>query len=146
MAKDSEFIVELLLECGMVSPEQVEEVRREIDLMEAPDVDIINLLIAKKYVSERDITMVLAQQYGMEVIDLTHYELPEEILRLLDKDTVKKYKVIPLGMHDGIMTVAMSDPTSVDTLDALRYMLGHDVSCSQNWQRLTPSTDLGVFL
>lgn len=127
MAKDSEFIVELLLECGMVSPEQVEEVRREIDLMEAPDVDIINLLIAKKYVSERDITMVLAQQYGMEVIDLTHYELPEEILRLLDKDTVKKYKVIPLGMHDGIMTVAMSDPTSVDTLDALRYMLGHDV-------------------
>ena len=30
-------------------------------------------------------------------------------------------------MHDGIMTVAMSDPTSVDTLDALRYMLGHDV-------------------
>ena len=127
MAKDSEFIVELLLEYGMVSPEQVEEVRREIDLMEAPDVDIINLLIAKKYVSERDITMVLAQQYGMEVIDLTHYELPEEILRLLDKDTVKKYKVIPLGMHDGIMTVAMSDPTSVDTLDALRYMLGHDV-------------------
>lgn len=127
MAKDSEFIVELLLECGMVSLEQVEEVRREIDLMEAPDVDIINLLIAKKYVSERDITMVLAQQYGMEVIDLTHYELPEEILRLLDKDTVKKYKVIPLGMHDGIMTVAMSDPTSVDTLDALRYMLGHDV-------------------
>ena len=127
MAKDSEFIIELLLECGMISPDQVEEVRREIELMEAPDVDILNLLIAKKYITERDITMVLAQQYGMEVIDLSHYELPEEILRLLDKDTVKKYKVIPLGVHDGIMTVAMSDPTSVDTLDALRYMLDQDV-------------------
>ena len=127
MAKDSEFIIELLLECGMISPGQVEEVRREIELMEAPDVDILNLLIAKKYITERDITMVLAQQYGMEVIDLSHYELPEEILRLLDKDTVKKYKVIPLGVHDGIMTVAMSDPTSVDTLDALRYMLDQDV-------------------
>ncbi len=127
MAKDSEFIVELLLEYGVVTPEQVEEVRREIDLMEVPDIDIVNILIAKKYVTERDITMVLAQQYGMEVIDLSHYELPEEILRLLDKTTVKKYKVIPLGTHDGILTVAMSDPTNLETLDALRYMLNQDV-------------------
>ena len=85
MAKDSEFIIELLLECGMIAPEQLEECKREIELMEAPDVDILHLLIAKNYITERDITMVLAQQYGMEVIDLTHYELPEEVLRLLDK-------------------------------------------------------------
>ena len=126
MARDSKYIVELLLETGMLSPEQLEEAQREIELN--PDTgDIVDIIIKKGFVSQDDLTVMLAQQYGMEMIDLSRYELPEEVISLLDRATVKKYGVIPLGLHDDILTIAMSDPTDVTTLDALRYMLGRDV-------------------
>ena len=126
MARDSKYIVELMLETGMLMPEQLEEVQREMDLNPTDD-DIVDVIIKKGFVSEQDMTVMLAQQYGMEMVDISRYELPEEVLSLLDRDTVRKYKVIPLGQHDDILTVAMSDPTDVTTLDALRYMLGKDV-------------------
>ncbi|MBR1966415.1 MAG: Flp pilus assembly complex ATPase component TadA [Lentisphaeria bacterium] len=110
----------------MLSPEQLEEAQREIELN--PDTgDIVDIIIKKGFVSQDDLTVMLAQQYGMEMIDLSRYELPEEVISLLDRATVKKYGVIPLGLHDDILTIAMSDPTDVTTLDALRYMLGRDV-------------------
>lgn len=127
MARDSEYIIELLLETGMLSYEQVEEAREIASFSDDLEKDALDVILEKGYISEHDMTSMLAQQYGMEMIDLTQYELPEEVLRLLDRDTVRKYKVIPLGMHDGILTIAMSDPTNVTTLDALRYMLNQDV-------------------
>ena len=126
MARDSKYIVELLMETGMLMPEQLEDAQREIDLN--PDKgDIVDIIIAKGYVTEHDLTVMLAQQYGMEIVDISRYELPEEVLSLLDRETVRKYNVIPLGLHDDILTIAMTDPTDVTTLDALRYMLGKDV-------------------
>ena len=126
MARDSKYIVELLIETGMLMPEQLEDAQREMDLN--PDKgDIVDVIIAKGYVTEHDLTVMLAQQYGMEIVDISRYELPEEVLTLLDRETVRKYNVIPLGLHDDILTIAMTDPTDVTTLDALRYMLGKDV-------------------
>ena len=126
MARDAKYIVELLMETGMLSPEQLEDAQRDLDLN--PDSgDIVDIILKKGFVTSTDLTAMLAQQYGMEMIDLTRYELPEEVLALLDRNTVKKYNVVPLGLHDDILTIAMSDPTDVDTLDALRYMLGKDV-------------------
>lgn len=126
MARDSKYIIELMLETGMLSPEQLEEARRELDLNPQKG-DIVDVILAMGIVNNKDLTAMLAQQYGMEMIDLTRYELPEEVLALLDRETVRKYGVIPLGQHDDILTIAMSDPTDVTTLDALRYMLGRDV-------------------
>ena len=126
MARDAKYIVELMLETGMISPEQLEDAQRDFDL-NPNSGDIVDVILRKGFVTSTDLTAMLAQQYGMEMIDLTRYELPEEVLALLDRETVKKYNVIPLGLHDDILTIAMSDPTDVDTLDALRYMLGKDV-------------------
>lgn len=126
MARDSKYIIELMLETGMLSPEQLEEARRELDLNPQKG-DIVDVILAMGIVNNKDLTAMLAQQYGMEMIDLTRYELPEEVLALLDREIVRKYGVIPLGQHDDILTIAMSDPTDVTTLDALRYMLGRDV-------------------
>ncbi len=126
MARDSKYIVELLLETGMISEDQLEFAQREVDLN--PELgDIIDAIIRKGFVTDKELTEMLAQQYGMEIVDLNRFELPEEVLALLDNETVKKYNVIPVGLHDETLTIAMADPTDVDTLDALRYMLGKDI-------------------
>lgn len=70
---------------------------------------------------------MLAQQYGMEVLDLNSYEIPPEILECLTPEVASRYKVVPVMKHDDVLTIAMSDPTDMETLDALRYLLGTEV-------------------
>ena len=110
----------------MVSREQIDEARAE-SARSGDGVDPIAVLIRQGVLTDYDLTAMLAQQYGMEMLDLSLYEIPPEVLQLLPTEIVHKYRVIPVGRHDGVMTIAMSDPTDMETLDALRYLLGCDV-------------------
>ncbi|MDR0932349.1 MAG: Flp pilus assembly complex ATPase component TadA [Victivallales bacterium] len=126
MARDTEYILELLLEYGMVTREQIDRAREEAKLS-GGTLDTVECLKKDGALEERDLLTMLAQQYGMEVLDLSSYEIPQEIIESLPSDIAARYNVVPVMKHDNVLTVAMSDPTDMETLDALRYVLGTEV-------------------
>ncbi len=129
MAKDSNYVIELLVDNGLLTQEQadnaVEYARSHSN--EEQIIDAVDAVRILKYAPDDMILQVLANEYGMEIIDLNNYDIPEEVLASLPSDVVCTYNVIPVMRHDETLTIAMSDPTDMDTLDALRYLLGHDV-------------------
>lgn len=126
MGRDSDYILELLSEYGMITEEQINEGWDKV--AEAPEpLDIVDALRDLGYIDSMELTSMLAQQYGMEILDLGGYKIPQEVLNALDADVVRQYAVVPVMKHDEVLTVAMSDPTDMATLDSLRYLLGHDV-------------------
>ncbi len=127
MARDSEYILTLLKEYGMVTNEQIAEARDKALESEFGEMDIIDALVEIGAVSDEELLAMLAQQYGMEVMDLTDYEIPAEVIISLDVDIARHYGVVPVAKHDDILTIAMSDPSDMETLDTLRYLLGGDV-------------------
>lgn len=126
MSENSDYVLELLQEYGMVSPEQLEEGWQKVADSDGK-LDIMDALKELGYVEENDMLAMLAQQYGLETLDLTGYKIPDEILEELNSAIVRKYMIVPVMVHDGALTVAMSDPTDMETLDNLRYQLGRDV-------------------
>ena len=126
MARDNQYVLDLLQQNGMVSDDQVAAARSLVE--ESPvRISVIDALINMKAVSEDDITNLLAQEYGMEVIDLSNYVIPPEVIEALPADLAVTYNVVPVMKHDELLTVAMADPSAMDTVDALRYRLGCDV-------------------
>ena len=126
MAKENQYVLELLTENGLLTEHQIHEAAEyaKNNSNDEHTVSTIEAAIALKFISEQDYLQVLANEYGMEVIDLNNYDIPEEVLASLTPDIVNTYNVIPVMRHDDILTVAISD---MDTLDALRYLLGCDV-------------------
>lgn len=129
MAKENQYVLDLLTENGLLTENQIHEAAEyaKNNSTEEHTISTIEAAIALKFISEQDYLQVLANEYGMEVIDLNNYDIPEEVLASLTPDIVNTYNVIPVMRHDDILTVAMSDPSDMDTLDALRYLLGCDV-------------------
>lgn len=129
MAKENQYVLDLLTENGLLTEHQIHEAAEyaKNNSNDEHTVSTIEAAIALKFISEQDYLQVLANEYGMEVIDLNNYDIPEEVLASLTPDIVNTYNVIPVMRHDDILTVAMSDPSDMDTLDALRYLLGCDV-------------------
>ena len=126
MAENSDYILELLTEYGMVTPEQVDEGWQKVSDSDGR-LDIIEALQELKYVERDELMAMLAQQYGLETLDLTGYEIPDEIIQTMPPEIVRQYNAIPVMVHDDVLTVAMSDPTAMDALDGLRYVLNRDV-------------------
>ena len=126
MAENSDYILELLTEYGMVTPEQVDEGWQKVSDSDGR-LDIIEALQELKYVERDELMAMLAQQYGLETLDLTGYEIPDEIIQTMTPEIVRQYNAIPVMIHDDVLTVAMSDPTAMDALDGLRYVLNRDV-------------------
>ncbi len=126
MLENSEYILELLQEYGMVSKEQVDAAREKANASNG-QIDVVDALKSLHFIDENDLMSMLAQQYGLETLDLSHYNIPEDVLNAMPKEIARQYKVIPVMMHDNTLTVAMSDPTNIETLDSLRYLLKRDV-------------------
>lgn len=114
------------METGMVTQEQIAEAWQRANGSNGK-VDVVDALKALGYLNSEDLTSMLAQQYGLDVLDLKSYTIPPEVLSALTPDVVNQYGVIPVMRHDDVLTIAMSDPTDMETIDALRYLLGCDV-------------------
>ena len=111
----------------MVTNEQIDEARQVALESEFGEMDVVDALVKTGAVGEDELLAMLAQQYGMEVMDLTNYEIPAAVIACLDVEVARYYKVIPVAKHDDMLTIAMSDPADMETLDTLRYLLGGDV-------------------
>ena len=109
MTEDSDYILELIKENHMVTNDQIAEGWAKV----ASSSSELNIIDALK-------------QLGY-LVDLSDYTVPEDVAARMSPEVAKQYNVVPVYIHDGILTIAMGDPTDMDTLDALRVVLQCDM-------------------
>jgi general secretion pathway protein E/type IV pilus assembly protein PilB len=119
-----DLIIELLLARGMLSEAQVSQAREFAAVDGSPLLDIIEQM---KFVSEEDVLLILGAEYGMDIFDFTDYQIPPEVIASVPQEIARRYELIPVMKHEGTLTVAMADPTDLDALDAVRYILKCDI-------------------
>ncbi|MBO5725150.1 MAG: hypothetical protein J6S58_10015, partial [Lentisphaeria bacterium] len=129
MAQNVDFILELLLENGMVTDDQISEGWKKVADTENENrqISIIEALQELGYLDENELLQMLAFQYGMETLDLASYKIPKEVLESIPREIVQQYHIIPVMKHDDILTIAIGDPTDMVALDTVRYVLKCDV-------------------
>ena len=126
MAKSSEYTLELLVESGMLTQEQIDQGWQKV-ADSGGKRDILDALKEMKFIDEKELLSILAQQYGLETIDLNEYQIPPEVVESMTAEVVKEYKIIPVMKHENTRTIAISDPSDIETIDALRFRLKCDI-------------------
>ena len=111
---------DMLLEEGLVTREQLEAA---VERKREKGGHLGQALVDMGVVDRDAILKCLARQAGMEVVDLDAMEIPEEVLRKVERATAEAYQIIPVAFHRDTLTVAMADPLAVNALDDLRFML-----------------------
>ena len=124
MPGNDEVIIDLLLSKGLITQEQIAEAKNRAD---ADSAGLIETLISIHAVTEETIMMVLSAEYGMESFELSNYKIPPEVIAAIPADIARRYRVVPVMKSGTTLTVALGDPTDIDTLDSLRYILKMDV-------------------
>jgi type IV pilus assembly protein PilB len=79
------------------------------------------------YISDREITNFLSQEYRVPSIDLTAVELDPELGKLVTREVCEKHKVIPISRAGSSLIVAMSDPTNLHAIDDIKFLTEYNV-------------------
>lgn len=124
MFQNDEFVLELLQNYGMATADQVEEARSAVNYDEQL---VLDELVRRQVTDEEAIMHLMASEYAMEAYDLEGFEIPDEIKELIPDELAVKHQVVPIMANELAVTVAMADPTNLDTLDQLRYSLSFDL-------------------
>ncbi|MBW3539957.1 MAG: Flp pilus assembly complex ATPase component TadA [Planctomycetes bacterium] len=116
---------QILVDLGYLSEDQLWDVLEE--QKQSPGEVIGQVAIRMGLVTDAQVTEALAEQWGMEVIDLNETTIPPKVLELVPQTMAEIYKVMPISLKNDVLTVAMADPANVAALDDLRNFLGYEV-------------------
>ena len=126
MAEARRLLGEILEEMGCVERADIDRVLEE---QKTAGRKLGEMLVEKGLVDQADVTRALADQFGLEMVDIAGIEIPENVIEMVPKDLAKEHHIVPIEVRDGILTVAMSDPLDLFTLDNLRFVINCPVEC-----------------
>ncbi|HMM74295.1 MAG TPA: ATPase, T2SS/T4P/T4SS family [Gammaproteobacteria bacterium] len=126
LAKKSLRIGELLVQKGVVSPDQVRialtEQKRNRD-------HLGKILVRLGFATEAVILDVLGGALGQQKADLNKVVVDSEAIRMIPKDLARRFHILPLTFEANRrrLTIAMADTFNVVALDQIAALIGSDV-------------------
>jgi type IV pilus assembly protein PilB len=115
---------ELLLARGLVDRDKLEQARQQAV---QKGRSLGRTLIEMKFVTEAGLVAVLADQLGLEFVDLSEAHLDQSAIALVSESVARKHNCIPIGFEGDRLVVAMADPANVLAVDDIRAMTKRDV-------------------
>jgi general secretion pathway protein E/type IV pilus assembly protein PilB len=124
MTSNDEYVLNLLLENGILTREQISRAREQCKNTALTPLDV---LIDDGTVPESTVLSVLGDHFAMEVVSLNNHNISPEVRDTISTELARRYKVVPVEKFGKVLKVAISDPFNLDTLDSLRHVLNYEV-------------------
>ena len=111
---NEQYLVELLVEAGAVSSQDVDDARLSQDGNET----VIERLLSVERITEEDVAKVLAANAGTDYIDLDRTSIHPNVFDTVPEDVARRYRVIPVADDGLYLTVAVADPLDFEAQTA----------------------------
>ncbi len=127
---------QLLVERGAITAPQLTLALKE---QERTRSHLGEILVDLGFTSQEEISACLAQQAGVEEINLDTVQIPPEVQGLLDEDFCRQHQVLPIKSSDRTIHIAMANSFDVLAVDAVSRRTGKQVKvlASNDTQMLT---------
>lgn len=116
---------DILLEMGEITADQM---AYALDKQQTTRERFGAICLADGLISDVALAKALAQQFGLEYIDLKGFRPDEAIFAAIPPDTMYRYHFIPLELQGDLLVAAIADPTAVLRLDEMSLILERPLS------------------
>ena len=110
---------DMLVQGGFITQDQLEMALRR---QKETGLKLGEVLVDYHVLTEEKIAEALGEQLHLEVIELGHIDVPEEIRKLTSASLLKKHRVFPFEFakdSPNVLRVAMADPMDFNAIDDL---------------------------
>ncbi|MCH8011324.1 MAG: Flp pilus assembly complex ATPase component TadA [Candidatus Marinimicrobia bacterium] len=124
MATQKKRLGEILIDSGKIDQKQLEDA---LQYGRMHDTYLGRAVVAMGLLTEDELMESLSGQMEIPYLRLLRYEVQKEALSLVDEKFAKEKKIMPLFIIGNSLTVAISDPYSVEVIDNLNQKTGKDI-------------------
>lgn len=118
-------IGDLLVESGVLSPEQLEQALIEQKELKMRLGDV---LLTRGYITEQQLIEVLEFQLGIPHVQLYRQTIDPRIVNSIPRRIAEQYQLLPFRMENNKLVVAMSDPLDYYAIDEIHMATGLQVT------------------
>ena len=124
MAEKDDYLIDMLVDLGFVTAEQVAGLRPQA---QTSGVGVVDLMLSNKLVQPADVTQAKAAHFGVEIVNLSEVRVEDDAIAAIPRHIARKYRVVPVYKHENSLTVAIADPSDLDTIDSLTHLVKADI-------------------
>ena len=112
---------QVLIDLGYIDDEKLWEI---LDEAKSSSLPVGQVALAKGLITETQLLQALADQFSLKFLTAEELKPAPEALAAIPETVASVFKVLPLVIRDGVVTVAIGDPMNLPSLDDLRNMQG----------------------
>lgn len=113
-------IGELLNDAGLISNNHL---NRAIKFQNETHEKLASILFQMGAVDEKSLASLLEKQLNTKYVTLSDRTIPPEAIQKVTPQLAQKHSLIPIELERNTLTLAMSDPNDVKTIDEIGFML-----------------------
>lgn len=126
MAKKRRHLGEILYKAGLVEKQAL---INAIKASKTSKKRLGQVLLELGLIDEETLTRAIAKQFGLKYCKFDDNLIPDDAMKLIPEDIIKRCNVLPLGMDNGRLRLLISDPMDLDTMDRIRFRLNTELDC-----------------
>jgi type IV pilus assembly protein PilB len=118
------FISDVIIELGFAPAERVHAAVEEAKTTgRTPE----QVLMQWGALTSEQLARATAERFGLDHVDLNLFKPDVAALNLVNAQAARRYNAVPIGFDEGVLLVAMADPSNVLALDDLKLLTGHEL-------------------
>ena len=125
MRKGEIQIGQMLIDKGIITAEQLDAGLRE---RQRSSGFIGVALIKLGFASEQQILSALSEQLNIPYAKLKDAQISKETIQKVPAKFASHYKIMPIKFEENLLTLAVTDPMDLHTLDDVRLLLDCDIT------------------
>src|SRR6478672_5661795 len=108
-------LVQVLVQKGVLKESDVGLLRDKVAAAGTKPFHLV--MLEHGFAREEELLPILAEQLGMDFVDLAKTVLSPEVLRVAPAKLVHRKSLLPLSRENGSLVIATADPFDVASLD-----------------------------
>ncbi|MBI5092570.1 MAG: HDOD domain-containing protein [Candidatus Hydrogenedentes bacterium] len=119
--RSRKLIGQLLVEAGVITEAHLEEA---LQAQMERGGKIVETLVGLGALSPEDFVTFLAKQAGVASFNLSNYDCPAGLIKLVPRDLAVEHEIFPIDRMGPLLTVGMVCPLDIQTIHALEEITG----------------------
>ena len=119
--RDMARLEDRLLELGMLSGDAL---GRAIERAHQTGDSLPAILVQDGLVDELDLLNVMAEQHGLDVVELRGTSIDEAAVKAVPAKLASHYRIMPFSLESGVLTIAVSNPLDLSAVEDIETNMG----------------------
>ncbi len=124
MGDEIKGFAKILIDRGVITRDMLVDAEQTA---KSTSTDVSDALVKLGYATADEVMKAVAEEHKLDFVDLATEEIADAIIELMPESVARENAVLPFREDGTQLTVLISNPRDVDTIDKLRFILNRDI-------------------